>query len=243
MEKKNGHGNGCRQRPNSYNLHAKAFLNPKILRHEMVTGKQNSKLFSSAGLPSQTRVELWWSLCRSPMLSVWGPALSVSIPTLCVGAQRSLCRGPALSVSGPGALYLRARRSLRRAPALSLSGHGALCVGARRSLCRAPAFPASGPGALPVGPDALCVGGALGVRAHALCVGARRSLCRATAGASQGERRAPTRRPSESAGPDAETAGARPRAQRLQAAPKRCEKHSTHMRSIYVKLPAYVSGT
>ena len=57
------------------------------LKHEMVTGKQNCKLFSSAGLHSQKSVELRWPLCRGPTLSASGS-----------GALRpSLCR-PALSV-------------------------------------------------------------------------------------------------------------------------------------------------
>ena len=140
----------------------------------MVTGKQNCKLFSSAGLHSQKSVELRWSLCRSPMLSVSRPG------TLCVGPD-ALCRGPALSVSGPGTV-------LCRAPALC----SRLCVGAWRSLCHGPTLcmgPALLSGPAVSGPCALCVG-ALSVWARrslpALCrgtsgnlsVGARRSLCR-----------------------------------------------------------------
>ena len=140
------------------------------LKHEMVTGKQSCKLFSSAGLHSQKSVELRWSLCRGPALSASrrgaalcrAPAVS---DRLCVGARRSRCRAPALSlsrlalsVSGPAAACVGPALSVW-GPALSASGPNALCRGVlRRSLCRGAALSMSGPGNLCRG---LCQGPAV----------------------------------------------------------------------------------
>ena len=147
------------------------------LKHEMVTGKQNCKLFSSAGLHSQKSVKLRWSLCRGPGLSASGPGEAPRrAPALSGSAS-----GPALSVSGPGALSVGAG-------ALSV-GAGALCRGPR-FLCRGLALSAlsvSGPNDLchlcrGVLRQSLCRGQALsGSLCVPLCVGARRFLCRGPA--------------------------------------------------------------
>ena len=117
------------------------------LKHEVVTGKQNCKLFSSAGLRPQTNVELQrpvgapHSLCRAP--------------TLCVGAQRSLCRGPALLCVGlPTPIHvpppMRGPRLLRVPPPIRPAR---LCgPPAPRATHPAPRAPSYGPAQIRVPP-------------------------------------------------------------------------------------------
>ena len=120
---------GCRQRPNSYSLHAKVFES-KNSNMKLSQESKTATVFDS-------RLALTKE-CRAPVVSVSDPTLSVSRPgSVCVGPQRSVsgpsavCVGPRrCSVSGSGTL----RPSLCRGLLLSVSGPGALYVGARRSL-------------------------------------------------------------------------------------------------------------
>ena len=200
--KKNGHGNGCRQHPNSYDPNSFHVVYIYIyLIHQYSTGRNGPRrspgdfgVGACVG-PRRSPDALCVRLRRSLALCVGVPALSVSGPGgLCVGVpalsvsvfRRSLCQGPAVSVSG-------SRRSLCRSS-------GALCVRARRSLCRGPgalcvglpALSVSGPGGLCVGVPALSVS----VFRRSLCQGpavsvsgSRRSLCRSSGGLCVGSRR------------------------------------------------------
>ena len=110
---KSGHGNGCRQRPNSYNLHAKVFESKNSNMKWQLESKTTNCFRQQAC--THRRVSSSGGFCVGAQRSLCrGPALSVS-------GSDAPCRGPALSVSGPGA-------ALCRAPALS----GRLCVGRRR---------------------------------------------------------------------------------------------------------------
>ena len=167
--KKNGHGNGCRQHPNSYN--------PNSLYRFIIkfTGKP-LRFLCRARLSLSLSVGAKRSLRQAPALSVSGAgSLCVGPRTLrsgpgalfvglCVGAWHSCVAvsGP-LSASGPVFSVSVGANTLCVAP----GALGSLCRGPARSeraLFRAPALSASRPGVLSVRPGALCLG-------------TRRSLC------------------------------------------------------------------
>ena len=200
--KKNGHGNGCRQRPNSYN--------PNSL-YRYITQSSPGALCAGSGALSLC-VGAKRCLHQAPALSVSGPGRR----SLC----RALCRGLALSCQcvRPGALCVGARPNARaRYRALSALGSGrapgALCVGARRS-----------PPPLSVSDPTLFVRGRSSGpgRCLALCVRPRRSLCRAPALSVSGPSgfAGPQRRSacSSACHPSIQFAGPRPSSDQLRSA-------------------------
>ena len=111
--KKNRHGNGCRQRPNSYNLPAEVFESSNSNMKGNRKPKLQTIFVSRLALTNELCVGTQRSLCRGPALLCVGllrsAAVSVSglgglcrAPALSIGARRSLCRSPVPSV-GPRA--------------------------------------------------------------------------------------------------------------------------------------------
>ena len=145
--KKNGHGNGRRQRPNSYHPNSLYICVGPRRSLAVCVGARRSLCRAQALSMCQIQA---LSMCRGPALPALSvsPALSASgsvsgpggLP-LSVRAPAFLCGtvpGPALSptalcMSGSRRSFV-GQRSLCQARALSVSGLGALCVGPRRSL-------------------------------------------------------------------------------------------------------------